>query len=481
MATLEENIAQAIADFDDIESAIEEQGVDVPYGTDTAEYGNLIRSIKGVTVEQSYNPKSANAQSGTAVAEALASLHITYLESLDNTNYQNLYDLASGTYILYGTFLVYPNATKKFVFSKRVLVSVSHGTLSTCLQVFYPPYNTIQYLNIWQDEESETGYTYERKDAQLYYMESVKNKVTAIDETATDEQYPSALAVREAIENAVGDQEIFCNALKATASGEVIRVDDVSPIEHTVKAKVKSKNLAIRKNPNTTVTTEGITYTVNADGTITANGTATGTAYYLMLGNTNYETQVPIKRGRYTVAIAPVQGCRISIGLRLDENSERILYYSTYVNTVTFDVTTDTARFDMILCVDTGHTITDAVFKPQLEEGDTATEYEPYIDPTTVTVTRYGVDETDNSQTYTPNADGTCEITSLSPTMTLFTDTEGVTIDLEYNQDSNKAFNNVNADLEELDRVTAAIATEVGDVETALDGIIAIQTALIGG
>ena len=45
MATLEENINQAISDFDDIEAAIEEKGVDVPAGTDTSNYGNLIRSI----------------------------------------------------------------------------------------------------------------------------------------------------------------------------------------------------------------------------------------------------------------------------------------------------------------------------------------------------------------------------------------------------------------------------------------------------
>ena len=41
--TANEVLQQAIADFDDIESAIEECGVDIPYDTDTKEYGNLIR------------------------------------------------------------------------------------------------------------------------------------------------------------------------------------------------------------------------------------------------------------------------------------------------------------------------------------------------------------------------------------------------------------------------------------------------------
>lgn len=43
MASLKENIQQAIADFNEIEAAIEESGVDVPYDTNTSEYGNLIR------------------------------------------------------------------------------------------------------------------------------------------------------------------------------------------------------------------------------------------------------------------------------------------------------------------------------------------------------------------------------------------------------------------------------------------------------
>ena len=52
MATLKNNIYQAISDFNDIEAAIGESGVDVPYDTDTSEYGDLVRqavsNAKGV-------------------------------------------------------------------------------------------------------------------------------------------------------------------------------------------------------------------------------------------------------------------------------------------------------------------------------------------------------------------------------------------------------------------------------------------------
>ena len=199
MATLEENITQAIADFDDIEAAIKAQGVEVPVGTDTSEYGDLIRGIpKGGNVDQSYNPESSNAQSGIAVKEAIDGIPIKYVESTED-DVVSLFNLESGTYILKGSFNYYPNGTRYVSFSKLQLVSVSKGSLSTCLQVFYPPNNAIQYLNIWEDETVEDGYAFERKDAKLYYMEDTRNMTNTVDENSDDTHYPSAKAVWDAL------------------------------------------------------------------------------------------------------------------------------------------------------------------------------------------------------------------------------------------------------------------------------------------
>ena len=61
----------------------------------------------------------------------------------------------------------------------------------------------------------------------------------------------------------------------------------------------------------------------------------------------------------------------------------------------------------------------------QIEEGKTATEFEPYIEPTL----------------YSSNTDGTVEgVTSLYPTTTLMTDTNGVIVAAEYIKDIDKAF-----------------------------------------
>ena len=165
MATLEENIAQAISDFDDIKNAIEEQGVEVPAGTDTSAYGRMIRNI----------PTSGG------------SSPIKYVES-DTSNPVYLRELESGTYVLYGKFKPFNGSTGTFTFSTGMLVSVIKNTETTYVQVFYSKSNTIQYLEI-------TDEAYTRKDAKLVDMESKANLTTTVDENSDDTHYPSAKAV----------------------------------------------------------------------------------------------------------------------------------------------------------------------------------------------------------------------------------------------------------------------------------------------
>lgn len=64
----------------------------------------------------------------------------------------------------------------------------------------------------------------------------------------------------------------------------------------------------------------------------------------------------------------------------------------------------------------------------QLEAGYTATPYEPYIQPTS----------------YPIATDGTADVTSIYPNMTITTDTNGVVIDANYYQDGKKVKENLN-------------------------------------
>ena len=65
------------------------------------------------------------------------------------------------------------------------------------------------------------------------------------------------------------------NALKGSASGSIVALKDVSPIEHNLGVKVESKNLMPYPYTDKSKTVGGITFIDNGDGTITANGTAT--------------------------------------------------------------------------------------------------------------------------------------------------------------------------------------------------------------
>ena len=282
MATLEENINQAISDFNDIELALEEQGVNVPSGTDTSEYGNLVRSISNNgTVDQTYNPTSVNAQSGIAVAEAMSELPITLVESPDtNGNILDIYSMDSGTYIFSGKFTPYPEASTTFSFSSGQLVTIRHGSISTVAQVFYPPNNAIQYLDIRPDETSETGYTYTRQDAKLVNMESITNRVTTLDEDCDDEHYPTAKAVYDQL-----------NELNKIATTD---------IDGLLSASDKSKLDGIEEGANKTVVDSGLsdTSTNPVQNKVVSEKIKNHASFSVLTTDSNEKTY--IKLGKFT-------------------------------------------------------------------------------------------------------------------------------------------------------------------------------------
>lgn len=62
---------------------------------------------------------------------------------------------------------------------------------------------------------------------------------------------------------------------KRTASGTVVSLTDVSPVEHEMKVKVAPKNLISYPYDETTKTEGGYTFTDNGDGSVTVSGTNT--------------------------------------------------------------------------------------------------------------------------------------------------------------------------------------------------------------
>ncbi len=236
---------------------------------------------------------------------------------------------------------------------------------------------------------------------------------------------------------------IDANALKINKTGTIVSANDVSPVEHELKVKVSSdtvadltavnvtrtgKNLLPYPYVNTTKTVSGVTFTDNGDGTITANGTSTGNIYYWLNAvaikqNTNY-TASGFPKTSYTGIYFAWQ--------HQDANGLAVATSTDRGDTVTFQAHQDAVKVNLVLAIQKGSNVENIVFKPQLELGSTATEFEVYKEP----------------QTVTPKADGIVDgLTSISPNMTVFAD-KGVNIDLTYIADTKMYIDNKFAELQ---------------------------------
>lgn len=231
--------------------------------------------------------------------------------------------------------------------------------------------------------------------------------------------------------------EAGANAIKRTVSGAIIQVDDVSPISHTMACKIVGegidpstvtvtacgKNLLNFSNAPSSNVLNGVTVTRNGD-TITLNGTANGnvgllnTVFRMSGGVNNY----------YTISYEYISGtvtglpylCVGDSNLPNDTRQGWIaLELKSEDNAKTYKLTKQYMR-DFWIYVTTGIVFDNFTIRIQFEKGETKTEHEAY-----------------KGATYTPSADGSVEIPSISPTMTLLTNTANTTIECEYNRDAN--------------------------------------------
>ena len=221
---------------------------------------------------------------------------------------------------------------------------------------------------------------------------------------------------------------VCANALRGAASGSSVRLSDISPNEHTLGVKVSSKNLIPYPYvKDRTQPVAGITWTVNSDGSITANGTATG-------NSTCWLTRKSLIPGQtYTISTGlstPVPGCTLVANYFPTGSSN----YKAWLNVQTTKTGAFPSDGDRLACycsIASGTTVENLVFKPQIELGSTATAYTPYIsDLSTVNVTRCGKNIleypyvettlTRNGLTFTDNKDGTITVNGTATADTQF-------------------------------------------------------------
>ena len=134
----------------------------------------------------------------------------------------------------------------------------------------------------------------------------------------------------------------------------------------------KTKNLIPYPYTDTTKTINGVAFTDNGDGTITANGTATGVgASFLVFSNSSGL----IGQGKYYLSGCPSNNYpAVALKTEIDNESHPDNYDFGYGKIITVQST-----LTQISCfISSGNTVDNVTFRPFLAKADAATSYEPY-------------------------------------------------------------------------------------------------------
>lgn len=244
--------------------------------------------------------------------------------------------------------------------------------------------------------ESEEYSVDENYDAVTSFLQTLVEKIKADMESMVDNARQSAdeaqtyslatedtLSEAEMVLDEINDKSdyiknSYASAIKGNVSGEVIRVDDVSPIEHDVKCRVHGKNRIDLSKFVTTGPYTDFAYvsSVSADElVITSTANDSG---YCGTGTTVREACGDLTIGKgYVLTAVSSSGRNFAYlngaNVRWDFGSELVMTDLILDSTIVFYGLMD----------DAGET---TISNVQIEEGPVATQYEPYIDTTSITV-----------------------------------------------------------------------------------------------
>lgn len=176
--------------------------------------------------------------------------------------------------------------------------------------------------------------------------------------TATDTRYLINISLNKELTL----NEILYPQLEEGTSATEYEVNKDKDVEKVI---YRSKNLIPYPYYQSSMTNQaGIAYTVNSDGTITANGTATGRSEFVLSVNKS-----DWMSGNYTLSGCPAGGSKDTYSI-ITVNG-----FSDIGSGITIPQS-ELTRISIIIIKDT--TVDNLVFKPQLELGDKKTDYVPY-------------------------------------------------------------------------------------------------------
>lgn len=175
----------------------------------------------------------------------------------------------------------------------------------------------------------------------------------------------------------------YDNAKDVKSAVEYISSDiqDVATIAENANATARAENLInwpyYSKDG---LVSNGITFTVNDDGSVTANGTATATAQFNCIGRTTAVNYRLTDGKTYTISGCPKGGSTSTYkqGMTGTKSSGGVAIVSDIGNGATFTYSEANHTYlSFYIQIFAGQTVSDLTFYPMLEEGITAHEYQP--------------------------------------------------------------------------------------------------------
>lgn len=240
---------------------------------------------------------------------------------------------------------------------------------------------------------SKNDYTDEEKEKLSGIEENANNYVLPSDVVHdvsyvhTDNNYTTEEKNKLAELNNYDDTDIKADIAKkadklksiphTTVSGNPIAITDALADEQPLEMRVYGcKNLIPYPYANTTKTVNGITFTDNGDGSITVNGTATARATFVFSTDLSSEIDKS-KIYTFSTSISATNNSYVMLSIYKDSTyvTEIGLYGSSLSKTVDLS-NRDCNRIQCTFFAENGATFDNYTFKPQLELGTAATDYE---------------------------------------------------------------------------------------------------------
>ena len=147
--------------------------------------------------------------------------------------------------------------------------------------------------------------------------------------------------------------------------------------KEVLKVSYNSRNLIPYPYFSNTITNNGVTYTVNANGSIKVSGTASAdnNSIFFIRNNT---LPLTLKKGEQYTLSGHIEGSEVTFSMQDSSFKQTISVTNT---TTSKSFTTLYSNYYMWLVVLKGTTV-DTVVYPQLEMGNKATDYVPYFNTT---------------------------------------------------------------------------------------------------